>query len=150
MMSNEVKLNECIAKLEKAGAYDTFRVKRIAAFKENGHPLPIKETLKLAESVLETATRYVEKHNGRSDRGETFTESGWPEYQNLDESADPRERQVKSYMMTCNISEADARKVLGLPSKEVRALSRRQRAEYSTAISCGISEADALRLATKV
>jgi hypothetical protein len=141
-ISNEVKLNECIAKLEKARAYNTFRDKRIAAFKEAGHPLPIKETLQLAESVLEKATRYVEKHNGRSDN-ETFTESGWSEYQNLDESTDPRELQVKNYMLTCNISEADARKVLGLPPK---GLSRKQLAEYLTAVSCGISEADALRL----
>lgn len=144
MVSTEVKLNQKIAELEKAGAYNTFRDKRIAAFKEAGHPLPIKETLKLAESVLEKATRYVEKHNGRSG-SEEFTESGWSDY--LAESSDPRESQVKSTMLLGNISEADARRALGLAPKEIASLGRYAITEYMAKKRMGFSEADAVRLA---
>jgi hypothetical protein len=145
MMSTEVKLNKTIAELEKAGAYSTFRDKRLAAFKEAGKPLPIAKTLELAESVLETATRTVIKHNGRE-----FTESGWSEYQeagSMNESADngdPRVSLIRSYMITANISESDARKVLGLPPA---GMTRRQAAEFSMAVSCGIGREEAERLA---
>jgi hypothetical protein len=139
MVSNEVKLNQTIAELEKVNAYSTFSDKRNAAFKENGGYLPIAKTLELAESVLATATRTVTKHNGREDNG----------WQPIAESAsdDPRELQVKGYMLTCNISEADARKVLGLAPK---GLIRRQACEYQLLKSSGFSEADAERLAKEV
>lgn len=144
MVSTEVRLNECISKLEKANAYSTFRDRRLAAFKEAGKPLPITKTLELAESVLETATRTITKHNGAE-----FRESGWSEYRegSMNESADngdPRVAQVKGYMLTCNISESEARQVLDLPPA---GLTRKQSAEFSMAVSCGIPRAEAERLA---
>jgi hypothetical protein len=154
MMSTEVRLNKTIAELEKAGAYSTFRDKRLAAFKEAGKPLPIAKTLELAESVLETATRTVIKHNGVDNRT-VFTESTWPEYSesvgSINESADvgdPRVALIESYKLTCpELSEAEIRQVLGLPPK---GLTRKQAVEFSLCVSCGISRAEAEKLARQV
>jgi hypothetical protein len=87
----------------------------------------------------------VRKNNGRVENfveGSPFNE-GRP---TTEERVDPREAQVKNYMLTCKISEADARRVLGLAPKEVVALGKAASAEYQFARSIGISESEAMKL----
>jgi hypothetical protein len=147
MLSNEVKLNRTIAELEKARAYDQWRDWRLAQHKQNNKPPSIQECLSEAESILNKATRTITKHNGAGDNRTVFTESTWPEYResvgSIDESADagnPRVLQIKNYMTACNITEAEARQVLGL---HPAGLSRRQAVEFRLLVSCGLSRAEA-------
>lgn len=58
----------------------------------------------------------------------------------------PLEAQVPSYMKTCNLSEADARRVLGLPPKEVASMGRYAVAEFEVHRAAGLSESKAIEI----
>lgn len=153
MKSIEQKFNEALDELRKKGKLNKFN--EIFPYDPTGNSLKpsIEVQLNCAEALLsgkveeaERAKRYVRKHNGAADNGhETFTESAWSEYQ--ESTNDPREAQVKSYMATSRISEADARKVLGLPPKEIVVLGAHAVAEYHSAKRMRFCEADCIRLA---
>jgi hypothetical protein len=145
MKSIEVKFSEACEALKKANKFDKFR-----------EACPIGSTieaqLNAAEAVLsgkvqeaEAARRYVVKHNGAADNGHLFTESAGMEL-SADEvtTLQNTEAQIKSYMLTCNISEADARRVMGLPPVEITKLGRHAVADYTCARAMGLSEADAV------
>lgn len=136
MKSPEILLNEALAALETVGKKQKFLEKRKAG-------TPIEVQLNLAETILKES-KVIRYHNGAADNGhgELLTESGGSY---VSEVTDPRELQVKGYMLSCNINEAEARKVLGLAPKE---LNRAQAAEYMFAVRCGISESDAMKLVT--
>lgn len=146
MKSIEVKFNEAIESLKKANKLDKFR-----EMVPMGSGSTIEVQLNCAEAILsgkvqeaEAARRTVRKHNGAADNGhETFTESAWSEYA---EATDPRQAEVKSTMLL-GFSEAEARRGLGLPPKEIVALGRHAVAEYVSAKRLRFSEADAVRLA---
>lgn len=137
MKSIETQFAEAMDALRKVGKQEVFSEKAAKL-------ITIESKLNCAEEVLKSA-RVIRKHNGAADNGHEFRESFSGDY--VSEVTDPREAQVKSYMLTCNISENDARKVLGLAPKE---FNRRQAAEYQFAKGIGLSEADALRLAKQV
>jgi hypothetical protein len=63
---------------------------------------------------------------------------------------DPRELQVKSYMRTANLTEAQARKVVGLPERTANELnlSENEFRQYSAYLQAGYSEAEALTAAS--
>jgi hypothetical protein len=145
MKSIEVKFSEACEALKKANKFDKFR-----------EACPIGSTieaqLNCAEAVLsgkvqeaEAAKRYVVKHNGASDNGHLFTESAGMELSADEVTAlNNIEAQIKSTMILSRISEADARRVLGLPPVEIVKLGRHAVADYSAARSLGFSEADAI------
>ena len=145
MKSYEVQLNEALTELSKLGREDEVREARVAYHKEHGKPMPIAKQVTLAQEMLEVSTRTIRKHNGAGDNGHIFTESAGMEL-TADEVAalNNTEATIKNYMLTCGISESDARKVLGLAPKEIVALGRHAIADYKAARSFGFSEADAV------
>jgi hypothetical protein len=133
-------LGEVTEKLADAGKFKKY----LAA---SANCTSIESKIACAESILRSEVIKevrgpITKHNGAGDnRSELFTES-----HSGGESTNPREAQVKGYMATCHISEAEARKVLGLPPA---GLTRKQRAEYLMAVASGINESKALELCKK-
>jgi hypothetical protein len=140
MKSIEVRYNEALEALGKVGKRQKFDEKRQAAIADlpTGKKLSIEVQLNLAEKMLK------ESHVIRNDGGELFVESVSDGYSR--EVTDLRELQVNSYI-SMGLSEADARKVLGLDPKEIAALGPNARAEYSFARSIGLSESKAIELA---
>jgi hypothetical protein len=144
MKSIEVKFSEACEALKKANKFDKFR-----------EACPIGSTieaqLNAAEAVLsgkvqeaEAAKRYVVKHNGAADNGHLFTESAMELTADEVTALNNTEAQIKSTMLMSGISEADARRVMGLPPVEIAKLGRHAIADYSAARSMGFSEADAV------
>jgi len=141
MKSPEILLNEALEALGKVGKRKTFDEKRKAGS-------PIEVQLNLAETILKESkvTRdFTSSHNSGVEQ-EEIRESAFSE--GYDFKGDPRELQVRSYVaMGC--TEADARKTLGLPPKEIAEAGRNAVADYFLAKSTGFNEADAIRFAKK-
>jgi len=141
MKSLYQRLGEAVEKLTDAGKFKEYR-------EASADCTSTESKLNLAEKLLRAPVREsrapITKHNGAGDNGgELITESL---QRPCEESGNPLEKQVKSYMLTCNCTEARARQILGLPPK---GLTRAEAAEYLMSIRFGLSEADALRLCKK-
>jgi hypothetical protein len=89
--------------------------------------------------------RVIPKNNG-AQTTESFTEG-------FEGGGDPvsadKQLLVKSYMLTCQISEADARRSLNLPPLEIAGLGRHVIVDYYMHKSGGMSESDAIATAKK-
>jgi hypothetical protein len=105
-----------------------------------GVAFTIKESASRLENIEEHQTR-IKKNNGAADNGhgEAITE--------VDRTITKKEALVESVMKSENISEAEARVVMGLKPKGPEGLTRAQLVEYNFARRIGISEADSLVLA---
>jgi len=134
MKSIEVMFNEALEALRKAGKLDKFTEK-------SAQSATIETKLNLAEALLKES-RIIRKHNGIADNGgPTFTEAFVKE-------PDPREALIKSYMAT-GVSEAEARKIVGLPKSKAEQLKLNpvEYRQFSAYVAGGMSEAQALLMA---
>jgi hypothetical protein len=143
MKSLYTKLSEAIDKMTK--------VQRDKFYESKPKGSAIEPILNCAEQILagkvKEAAPVVRKHNGAGDNGELLTEGANSWYS--EQSADPREAQVRNYMLTCKITEAEARRVLNLPPKAVAEKGRKACADYAFAKSIGMSEVNALAFASR-
>ena len=140
MKSVETQFAEACDRLRAEKKFRLFNEKR-QALKTSA----VEPQLNLALAVLSGEVKEstpIRKFNGAADNGTLLTESA----DSFTEATDPREAQVAGYMLCCNISEAEARKVLGLFPK---GLTPSQGTEFMLATACGISESDALILCKK-
>ena len=93
------------------------------------------------EVIKENLTRPIKKNNGAADNGhgEAITE--------VDRTTSKKEALVKSVMKSENISEAEARGIVGLRPKGPEGLDKKQAQEYRFARAIGLSESDAMVVA---
>jgi hypothetical protein len=159
MKSVEIKFNEALAAIDKAGKRKQFDEKAKTC-------TTIEGKLNAAEAVLKDAgvvreSRPVRKNNGAGDNysegnpfrpAEEFRESSnnfSPGY--MKENANPCAKGDKvmfDWMLKVGkITEADYRKLTGQKPAEYDRLTEQQRKEFDFARAVGISEADCLKLA---
>jgi hypothetical protein len=134
MKSVEIKFNEALEALRKAGKLETFNEK-------SAQSATIETKLNLAEAILKES-RVIRKHNGAADNGgQTFSEGFVKE-------PDPREALLKSYIAT-GVSEAEARKIVGLPKSKAEQLKLNpiEFRQFSAYLAGGMKEAEALLMA---
>lgn len=159
MKSVELKLNEALAALDKAGKRAKFdeQLKPIKD-KAEGAPVPIEVQLTLAETTLRESN-IVRKHNGASEtfvegnpfneyRGSSFSEGYVQETSNTP-TAEGDKLILESLESLGEITSEQKRVALGLPPAEYTNLNESQKREFDFARSIGINEVDALRL-TKI
>lgn len=160
MKSVEIKFNEALAAVDKAGKRKQFDEKL-----QTG--MTIETKLNVAEAVLKGAgivreSRPVRKNNGAGDNyvegnplgltAEEFRESSnnfSPGY--IKETTNPCAKGDKimfdGWLKAGKITEADYRKLTGQKPAEYDRLTEQQRKEFDSARTLGISEADAFKLA---
>jgi hypothetical protein len=122
-----------------------FAAKRQEVMESTRTILGIEIQLNMAEAILGSPiTKHVVKNNGA--QTESFTEG-------FEGGGDPisedKQLLIKSYMMTCNISEALARTALNLPPSEIAKLGRHVVADWYHFKAGGMSEADCITQAKK-
>ena len=135
MKSIEVRFNEAMAALKKAD-----RMKRFDDASKACKTIEAK--LRAAEAVLAESGVVRSDATGNQEFRESFSEGYRAGH------FDPRKLQIKSYM-AMGLSEADARKVLGLPPAEIEALGRTVVNDYVFARASGVSESLAIEIAKK-
>ena len=152
MKSIEVKFNEALAALDKAGKRAKFNEKKKAGS-------PIEVQLNCAEAILKES-RIIPKHNGADDNfvegspfnnEHSFSEGYVAEADSTRKDIFAEGDRVLMESLTHpitkqRITEADKRKLTGGLPAEVAALSEAKQRTYREARMFGISEADAFRL----
>lgn len=165
MKSVEVKLNEALEALKKAGKRKEFEEK-INPLKEKLGLVPVEQQLNCAEEVLKAAgvvreSHPIKKNNGAGDNyvegnplratAEEFRESSnnfSPGY--IKEVKNPFAKGDKimfdHMLKTGQITEAQHRKMTGQKPVGYDALTEAQRKDFDFSVRIGISEADAFKL----
>jgi hypothetical protein len=154
MKSIEIKFNEALAALDKAGKRAKFEEKKKAGS-------PIEVQLNCAEAILKES-RIIPKHNGADDNfvegspfnnEHSFSEGYVAEADNKDVFGEGDRILMESMnypphhpLAGQRITEADKRKLTGGLPAEVAKLSEAKQRTYKEARMFGISEADAFRL----
>ena len=158
MKSIEIKFNEALAAIDKAGKRKTFDEKAKAC-------TTIESKLNAAEAVLQDVgvvrakeSRPIKKNNGADDNFaegnpfrpvEEFRENFSAGYVKEANKVCPKgdKIMIDHMLKRGEITEAQHRKLLGLKPVEYDQLNEVQRKEFDFACMCGISESDAFKLA---
>jgi hypothetical protein len=152
MKSCETLIHESVGKLTPQ-QWEKFKQWRESAGK------PTAETqCHYLESVLKENLQStpITKHNGRADNGgQEFREGGFDDYVENDEQSSPIVEEayklLESYQKHHGLSEADARKVVGLPSHKRSELPAMEDSEwrlFESLCVAGRAEKDAYSLVT--